>query len=63
VFGRGDFMETDEERAAWKAINAARQDLAKHLQALLALIRERYLEVDIDETNAEFATGMARHDL
>lgn len=59
VFGRGDdFMQSDEERAAWKAINAARGDLANHLKALLALIRERYLEVDIDETNAEFAAAM-----
>lgn len=61
VFGRGDFMETDEEREAWKVINAARADLAKHLQALLALIRERYLEVDIDVTNAEFEAGMKLH--
>jgi hypothetical protein len=58
AFGRGDFMETDEEREAWKVINAARGDLAKHFQALLALIRERYLEVDIDATNAEFEAAM-----
>lgn len=60
-FGRpGDMdLHDAEQRAAWDKIDAARNRLKKGLDALIAIVRERYLEVNIDETNAAFAERYA----
>jgi hypothetical protein len=60
-FGRpGDMDLHDlEQTQAWDEIDAARVQLKQHLDKLIAIVRERYLEVDIDETNAVFAKAYA----
>lgn len=42
---------TQRQDKIWKTINSARENLQESQQALLRAIRERYLEVDVDETN------------
>lgn len=46
-----DEPQTQKQEQAWEAINSARASLLKFEQSLLMAIRERYLEVDIEETN------------
>lgn len=42
---------TQRQERVWKTINSARATLLESQQGLLIAIRERYLEVDVDETN------------
>lgn len=62
VFGRpGDFdlfVDESQERA-FQEIDAARGPLKIGLDKLIAIVRERYIEVDIDETNRVFAKQFA----
>ncbi len=60
-FGRrgNDFYESPEEEQAFKEIAEARNEANTHLQELIRLIRERYLEIDIDETNRKCAAAYA----
>lgn len=48
----GDDPFTKHQANAWKVIDSARANLKKSQANLLALIRDRYLEIDIDATNA-----------
>jgi hypothetical protein len=59
IFGHraADFGYSANERAAKASIIQARDQLGGHLSTLIGLVRERYLEVDIDETNQLFATS------
>jgi hypothetical protein len=62
AFGRpGDFdLFTDEgQERAFQEIDAARAQLKTHLDELIAIVRERYIEIDIDETNRVFAKEYA----
>jgi hypothetical protein len=43
----------------WDEIDAARIQLKQHLDNLIAIVRERYIEIDTDNTNAVFAKGYA----
>jgi hypothetical protein len=47
----GDAPLTQRQERIWKSIDSARSSLLDAQQGLLKAIRERYLEVDIDETN------------
>jgi hypothetical protein len=47
----GDAPLTQRQERVWKTINSARASLLEAQQALLAAIRERYLEIDVNETN------------
>lgn len=60
-FGRrGDMDLHDlEQTQAWEKIDAARIQLKHHLDKLIAIVRERYMEIDIDKTNAVFAKAFA----
>lgn len=57
AFGRRlpDFDENEEEADAYRKIREARNALSTHLRQLLLLLHERYLEIDISETNRECA--------
>lgn len=61
VFGqRGlDFITTPGEEEAIEAINLARIELQKSMKELIALLRERYLEINLDETNRYCAKMVA----
>lgn len=43
---------TPRQTEAWEAINVARSSLVQAQATLLSAIRDRYLEIDIDNTNA-----------
>lgn len=47
----GDAPLTQSQEAVWNTINSARANLQASQQGLLRAIRERYLEVDVGETN------------
>ena len=47
----GDAPFTKRQESIWKTINVARASLKKTQQDLLNAIRERYIEIDIAETN------------
>jgi hypothetical protein len=57
AFGHNRFnhVMTPEARQAQQNINKARGELKQYLAELIALLRERYLEIDIDETNRRCA--------
>lgn len=57
--GDMDILVDDEQKRAWDEIDAARRQLKVHLEKLIALVRERYIEVDIDKTNLVFAKAFA----
>ncbi|WP_157790883.1 hypothetical protein [Bradyrhizobium elkanii] len=57
--GDMDLLVDDEQKRAWDEIDAARRQLKAHLEKLIALVRERYIEVDIDKTNLVFAKAFA----
>ena len=62
AFGRPgdmDLLVDDSQKQAWDEIDAARHRLKTHLDQLIAIVRERYIEVDIDETNLVFAKAYA----
>jgi hypothetical protein len=68
AFGRPgdmDLLVDDSQRQAWDEIDAARHRLKSHLDQLIAIVRERYIEVDIDQTNLVFgkAYGSVRKSL
>lgn len=60
-FGRtGDLDLHDEDQTrAWEEIDTARRQLKIHVDKLIAIVRERYIEVDIDKTNVVFAKAYA----
>lgn len=61
-FGRpGDFdlLVDEDQTRAFEEIDAARYQLKIHLDKLIAIVRERYIEVDIDKTNLVFAKAYA----
>ena len=41
----------NRQRANWDSIRAASADMHRHLHALLTIVREHYVEIDIFETN------------
>jgi hypothetical protein len=45
----------DEEDAAYESIKAARDKLSEHLRRFLDILHERYVEIDVDETNRQCA--------
>jgi hypothetical protein len=47
----GDAPLTQRQERVWKTIDSARATLLDSQQGLLNSIRERYLEVDVEETN------------
>lgn len=47
----GDGPLTAEQEAVWKDINLARAALQKSRNTLLDIVRDRYLEIDIEEMN------------
>lgn len=47
----GDAPLSDHRQADWDSILAARSDMHRHLHAILAIVREHYVEIDILETN------------
>ena len=47
----GDAPLTQRQERVWKTIDSARASLLGSQQGLLNSIRERYLEVDVEETN------------
>lgn len=52
VFKKPDDVSLSErQERVWKTINSARESLFELQQSLLKTIRERYLEIDLDETN------------
>ncbi|KRR25267.1 hypothetical protein CQ14_09655 [Bradyrhizobium lablabi] len=62
AFGRPgdmDLLVDESQRKAWDEIDAARYGLKSHLDRLIAIVRERYMEVDIDKTNPVFAKAYA----
>jgi Predicted nucleotide-binding protein containing TIR-like domain len=48
----GDGALTKEQNRVWSKIDSARADLETSCAALIAIIREKYLEIDINEMNA-----------
>lgn len=56
-FGRpGDLdMHDNEQTAAWDKIDLARRQLKQYLDNLIGLVRQRFLEINLDETNSVFA--------
>jgi hypothetical protein len=60
-FGRpGDMdLHNEEQARTWNKINSARKQLKQHLNRLIAVVRERYIEIDIDKTNVVFAKTYA----
>jgi hypothetical protein len=61
-FGRPgdlDLLVDEGQERAFQEIDAARRQLKSHLDELIAIVRERYIEVDIDETNRVFAKEWA----
>ena len=62
AFGRPgdmDLLVDDGQTRAWEEIDSARRRLKTHLDELIAIVRERYIEVDIDKTNLVFAKEYA----
>jgi hypothetical protein len=62
AFGRPgdmDLLVDESQTRAWESIEAARRQLKTHLDELIAIVRERYIEVNIDETNLVFAKEYA----
>lgn len=57
VFGRRphDFRDSEEETEAYETIKTARNELFQHLKQFVQLLHERYIEIDINETNRECA--------
>jgi hypothetical protein len=51
VFSGHDSMLTEDQDAAWKTIGNACDDMRTSLDDLLAVVRDRFIEVDISETN------------
>lgn len=61
AFGRrGDMITNKEELDAMNKINVARIQLREKLTGLLALLHERYLEIDTADTNRLFAQAMSK---
>jgi len=61
-FGRpGDFdlLVDESQTRALEAIDAARCQLKIHLDNLITIVRERYIELDLDKTNEVFAKAYA----
>jgi hypothetical protein len=61
-FGRPgdlDLLVDKGQEQAFQELDAARRQLKIHLDELIAIVRERYIEVDIDETNRVFAKEWA----
>ncbi|MCS3725357.1 hypothetical protein [Bradyrhizobium betae] len=56
---RTDRPDPPEQKLARDEIDAARRQLKIHLEKLIAIVRERYIEVDIDKTNLVFAKAYA----
>jgi hypothetical protein len=44
-------LVTEEQEADWQAILVARAEMHRQLEALLAIIRTNYVEIDLLETN------------
>jgi hypothetical protein len=57
--GDMDIHVRESQTRAWEEINAARHQLKKYLYELIAIVRERYIEIDIDKTNVVFAKEYA----
>ncbi|MCV9999443.1 nucleotide-binding protein [Pararhizobium sp. YC-54] len=57
AFGRrlNDFADNREESEAYEAIKTARYELNRQLRTLMQLLHERYLEIDVNETNRKCA--------
>lgn len=49
----GDAPLSEDQEEDWNSILAARDDMHRHLETLLALIRENYVEIDLIETNRQ----------
>ena len=61
-FGRPgdlDLLVDEDQTRVFKEIDAARHQLKFHLDKLIAIVRERYVEVNISETNGTFAKTFA----
>ena len=54
-----DLLVDEGQTRAWEEIDSARRRLKTHLDELIAIVRERYIEVDIDKTNLVFAKEYA----
>ncbi|WP_316171104.1 hypothetical protein [Bradyrhizobium sp. SZCCHNRI1058] len=61
IFGtnRMDMATRSDEEKAIEAIDKARAELQRYLTELITLLRERYLEIDIDATNRRCAKMLA----
>jgi hypothetical protein len=57
--GDMDLHVRESQTRAWDEIDAARHQLKTHLDELITIVRERYIEVDIDKTNLVFAKEYA----
>ncbi len=55
--GQFNIKDIEEEQAAAKEIVEAARKLNKSIQSLVKRIREHYIEIDLDETNATFAAA------
>ncbi|MNE40986.1 hypothetical protein D3C80_1350340 [compost metagenome] len=57
VFGRPlhNFGDNKEETEAYDMIVTARNELSQYLQQFIQILHERYIEIDISETNRECA--------
>lgn len=54
-----DIFVSEDQTRVLKEINAARRQLKFHLDRLIDIVRERYVEVNITETNVTFAKMFA----
>ena len=54
-----DILASEDQTRAWEEIDAARRQLKIRLDKLIAIVRERYIEVDIDKTNIIFVKASA----
>lgn len=64
AFGRrlNDFADNRKESEAYEAIKTARIELNRQLRTLMQLLHERYLEIDVNETNRKCAKSfLAAH--
>lgn len=52
IFGsKGDAPHTKAEQKAWVHINAQKLTMYQELQRILRIVRERYLEIDVNDTS------------
>ena len=51
IFSRSSAVWTRQQLHAWKKIESANHKLSRELDELFSDIRNRYLEIDIEQTN------------